>query len=196
MLLRWRIRAVLPHIRGRLIDIGCGTNELVRAYSGDGIGVDVYPWPGADQVVEDTARLPLPDESFDTATIVAALNHIPNRREVLREVHRVLRRGGRLIVTMIPPGISRVWHAIRSPWDVDQSERGMKDGEVYGLDRSAVRALLADAGFRFESEHAFMLGVNRITIGSRSADAPMPAGAPSPGRPAQPEAAESHAHQR
>ena len=32
---------VVPHIKGRLLDIGCGLNELVRAYAGDGIGVDV-----------------------------------------------------------------------------------------------------------------------------------------------------------
>ena len=34
-----RIRAVLPRVRGRLLDIGCGTNELVRRY-GNGVGVD------------------------------------------------------------------------------------------------------------------------------------------------------------
>jgi len=35
---------MLPHIRGRLLDIGCGTNKLVKSYMGEGIGVDVYQW--------------------------------------------------------------------------------------------------------------------------------------------------------
>ncbi len=169
-LLRWRMAAVLPHVRGRLLDVGCGTNQLVRAYPGAGTGVDVYPWPGADLVVQDTACLPFDDASFDTVTIVAALNHIPNRCAVLREVFRVLRPGGRLIVTMIPPLISRVWHAVRAPWDADQHERGMKTGEVFGLTPAQTDALLAETGFRLAAAHRFMLGINRLTIAERPAE--------------------------
>lgn len=164
ILLRWRIKTVLPHVRGRLLDIGCGTNELVRAYAGEGVGVDVYPWEGVDQIVEDTADLPFDDHFFDTVTIVAALNHIPNREQVLEEVRRVLRSDGQLLVTMIPRLISRAWHRLRSPWDVDQSERGMKEGEVYGLSQSQMRTILQRAGFEVLGQARFMLGVNRLTI--------------------------------
>lgn len=173
-LMHWRIAAVLPHIRGRLLDVGCGTNELVRAYGGEGVGVDVYPWPNVDHVVEDTADMPFEGGSFDTVTIIAALNHIPNRAKVLREAHRVLRPEGRLVVTMIPPTISRVWHTLRKPWDADQHERGMQPGEVYGLKSHEVRALLEDAGFAVDADRGFMLGVNRLTIGVRRPD-PTPA---------------------
>ena len=117
--------------------------------------------------VEDTAKLPYNDETFDTVTIVAALNHIPNRDEVLREIHRVLRPGGRLIITMIPPTISRVWHFLRSPWDADQHERGMQDGEVYGMRPCDVQRLLARASFQACYEKRFMLGVNRLTVATR-----------------------------
>ena len=47
----WRTRVVLPHIRGRLLDVGCGLNELVKAYTGEGTGVDVYQWGDVDLVV-------------------------------------------------------------------------------------------------------------------------------------------------
>ena len=163
-LMRKRIAAVLPHVRGRLLDVGCGTNELVKAYSGDGVGVDVYPWEEVDLVVDDASDLPYDDASFDCGTIVAALNHIPNRRQVLREVERVLRPEGRIIVTMIPPGISRVWHFLRRPWDADQRKRGMVEGEVYGLTRREVEGLLTEAGFEKEHESTFMLGLNRVVV--------------------------------
>jgi SAM-dependent methyltransferase len=166
VLMRRRIAVVLPHVQGRLLDIGCGTNELVRAY-GDGQGVDVYPWEGVDCVVEDTAHLPYDDASFDTVSVIAALNHIPNREEVLREAARVLKPRGRLIVTMLPPTLSRVWHALRKPWDADQSERGMQEGEVYGLRRAEMIALLTEAGFTIERERRFMLGLNRLTVARR-----------------------------
>ena len=75
---RRRIAAVLPHVRGRLLDIGCGANHLVRGY-GNGVGADVYDWGDVDCLVEDSASLPFSDGAFDTISIVAALNHVRNR---------------------------------------------------------------------------------------------------------------------
>lgn len=167
-LLEWRIRMVLPHVRGRLLDIGCGTNELVRAYAGEGTGVDVYPWDGANLVVENTARLPFPDQTFDTVTIIAALNHIPNRDEVLREADRILKPDGRFVMTMIPPRISRVWHFLRKPWDSDQHERGMIEGELYGLTTRHVHRLLTEAGFRITETRYFMCGLNCLTVARKA----------------------------
>jgi len=167
VLMRWRIRAVLPHVDGFLLDIGCGTNRLVRSYKGKGIGVDVYQWGEADLIVEDTAHLPYKNGTFDTVTIVAALNHIPNRREVLKEANRLLKVNGRIIITMLPPRISRLWHLVRRPWDADQKERTMQAGEVYGMDRFDVSTLLQAAGFEVVVEKSFMCGVNRLSIGKK-----------------------------
>ncbi|MFW6132943.1 MAG: class I SAM-dependent methyltransferase [Planctomycetota bacterium] len=167
-LVRWRQQVVLPHVTGRLLDIGCGQNALCRLYSGDAIGVDVYPWDGVDRVVADTAALPFENESFDTVTIVAALNHIPNRSEVLIEARRVLRPTGRLVVTMLRPMVSRAWHWLRRPWDADQTERGLASGEVFGLTRSQMHRLLTDAGYRVVCERRFMLGMNHLTIAERA----------------------------
>ncbi len=167
-LLHWRIQKVLPQVVGKLLDVGCGTNELVKAYPGQGIGVDVYGWDGVDLVVEDTAKLNYEAEEFDTVTIVAALNHIPNREEVLRECMRVLNKNGKIIITMISPFVSTMWHKIRQPWDVDQKERGMKKGEVYGLTRREVHALLINAGFDVVYESRFMMGFNLLVVAVKS----------------------------
>jgi len=101
-LARRRRERVHRYVRGRLLDIGCGDNRLVREH-GDGIGVDVLDWGDVDLVVENTADLPFKDRSFDTVSFVACLNHIPNREEVLSEARRVIKADGRLIATMIPP---------------------------------------------------------------------------------------------
>jgi len=177
---RKRVRAVLPHVRGRLLDIGCGANDLVHAYAGEGTGVDVHQWGRVDVVAEDSSRLPFQARSCDCVTIIAALNHIPNRREVLAEVHRVLTPGGRLIVTMLRPMLSRVWHGLRKPWDADQKERGMAEGEVFGMTPREVRTLLTEAGFRILREERFMLGLNRLTIAEK-VDRPATGGTPPEG---------------
>jgi len=158
-----RIKNVLPHIEGRLLDVGSGMNNLVRQY-GNGLGVDVYPWEGSNVVVENTAYMPFSNKEFDTVSIIAALNHIPNRSEVILECCRVLKPKGKLIITMLPPRISRVWHLIRSPWDADQKERGMKEGEVYGMTGAQIISLVERKGFKLETSRKFMLGINNLYI--------------------------------
>jgi SAM-dependent methyltransferase len=162
-----RVRAVLPHVTGRLLDVGCGSNRLVREY-GNGIGIDVYPWPGADLVVGDTGTLAWDSGAFDTITIIAALNHIPNRTAVLHECRRLLRPGGRLVITMLTPWTSRVWHWARAPWDADQRERGMQPGEVFGFTSAQLVDLFSGTGFTLLSQHRFMLGLNRVYVFARA----------------------------
>ena len=132
-----RIEKVLPFIKGNLIDVGCGNNMLTKTY-GKGTGVDVHDWGDVDIIVDDTSKIPLDNNTFDTTTIIAALNHIPNRGDVIKEYLRLLKDDGKMIITMIPPTISTIWHVLRKPWGVDQSERGMKEGEVYGMKKNDI----------------------------------------------------------
>jgi SAM-dependent methyltransferase len=158
-----RVEAVLPHIRGRLLDVGCGFNNLVRKYA-NGVGVDVHPWPGADHIVSNSASLEYEPHSFDTITIVAALNHIPNREAVLHECRRLLRPDGRVVITMLTPMTSRIWHLLRSRSDADQCERGMRPGEVFGFTPAQIVQLFSRCGFTLCSQKRFMLGFNRVYV--------------------------------
>jgi SAM-dependent methyltransferase len=158
-----RVAAVLPYVHGRLLDVGCGSNGLVRSYA-NGVGVDVHPWPGADVIVHDTAALQWEPASFDTVTILAALNHIPNRAAVLNECRRVLRPGGRVVITMLTPRTSQVWHWLRAPWDADQRDRGMQPGEVYGFTSAQLLEMFRRAGFQLLLRRRFMLGFNCVYV--------------------------------
>jgi SAM-dependent methyltransferase len=154
---------VKSHVKGRLLDVGCGYNVLVKSY-GDGIGVDVYPWPGVDRVIENAAELPFPDASFDTISFVACLNHIPNRKEALAEAARVVKPEGRVLATMIPPTISRIWHRVILQHDADQTERGMKEGEVWGLTTQQIVSIASEAGLAMEKVVPFELGLNHLYV--------------------------------
>jgi SAM-dependent methyltransferase len=160
----WRLSKVKPFVRGRLLDLACGYNNLVRIH-GNGVGVDVHPWQGVDVVVGDAARLPFADHAFDTATIVAALNHITNRAEALREVHRVLKPGGLLLATMIGPWTGRLAHLL---FHQDEHVRGgMRPGEVHGMSPAEMRQLLTEAAFEPVREVRFQLGLNRLYMAKR-----------------------------
>jgi ubiquinone/menaquinone biosynthesis C-methylase UbiE len=166
-LVDWRVKTILPYVKGDLLDIGCGTNKLAKKHR-QGVGVDVYQWGDVDLVVKDTSKLPYDDESFDTITIIATLNHIPNRENVLNEARRLLRRDGIILITMIPPRFSQVWHFLRKPWDADQKERGMKEGEVFGFRKEEIRKMLINAGFEIIMEKPFMFYINKITIAKKA----------------------------
>jgi len=51
------------------------------------------------QVVDAARPLPFPEGSFDAVFCNDAINHLPDRSAVLRDWHRVLRPGGRLLFT-------------------------------------------------------------------------------------------------
>lgn len=51
------------------------------------------------QVVDAGQRLVFPDASFDAVFCNDSINHLPRRLDVLRDWHRVLRPGGRLLFT-------------------------------------------------------------------------------------------------
>jgi SAM-dependent methyltransferase len=161
-----RIRSALLYVHGRLLDIGCGENHLVKKYremGGQGIGVDVYPWDGVDMLVQDSSNLPFADDSFDAVTFIACLNHIPNREDVLREAIRLLVHDGIMILTNLHPFVSRVWHAWAF-WDTDQRERGLKQGEVWGFTGKQLRELLDRTGFTVELMRRFSWGLNQIYV--------------------------------
>ncbi|MFH1537901.1 MAG: class I SAM-dependent methyltransferase [bacterium] len=157
-----RLNAVLPHVRGRLLDIGAGPNNLVNRY-GDGVGVDVHDWGGGVIVVEDSSKLPFEDRSFDTITLIASLNHIPNRREVLQEARRLIKPDGRLILTMIGPSLGNIGHMI---WWYDESRQrgGMKHGEVGGYRKRDIVELCKSEGFRLMSHTRFVYGMNNLYL--------------------------------
>lgn len=155
-----RIAALLPHLRGRLLDVGAGPNALVKRY-GTGVGVDVHDWGGGAMVVEDTSKLPFRDGEFDTVSFAACLNHIPYREAALREARRVIAPGGRLVVTMINPLLGGIGHAI---WWYSEDKRrdGMLEGEVGGLWTRDVVRMCRDAGFELDDHERFVYGMNHL----------------------------------
>ena len=161
-----RLRAVMPKIQGRLLDVGAGTNTLVNTYRGEGVGVDVFDFGGGTQIVSDTRELPFEDGSFDTITYLACLNHIPYREDALREGLRVLRPGGRIVATMINRWLGDVGHKIW--WYSEEKHRGgMLPGETGGLDVKEMKGLLTGAGYTNVEFSRFCYGLNGLYVAEK-----------------------------
>lgn len=158
-----RCAHVMEHCQGRLLDIGCGNNQLVRKYGHDSVGVGVYDFGGNAIIVQDASKLPFDDGTFDSVSFVVSLNHIPNRREVLAEVHRLLSEHGRVVLTMISPFIGAIRHKL-AWWDEDQGERGLKEGEKFGLSHEYVVSLLENEGFRLVKRKRIICRLNNLYV--------------------------------
>jgi ubiquinone/menaquinone biosynthesis C-methylase UbiE len=170
-----RMAAVLPELRGRVLDVGAGDNLMVRLYrrhagrlgvdaadAEASVGIDVHDWGGGCLIVDSSAAMPFGDGEFDTVAFVACLNHIPERAEALREAHRVLRPGGRLVATMIGRFVGLVGHTIW--WYSEDKHRDLDEHERWGLSGAEMRRLVGDAGFRLEKTDRFLFGLNTLYV--------------------------------
>ncbi|MEJ5340403.1 MAG: methyltransferase domain-containing protein [Thermogutta sp.] len=155
-----RFDYVSRYVQGFCLDIGCGPgNRFIKEFcQNHGVGVDVYPYEGLEpeNIVQDPTHLPFPDETFDTVTFIANLNHVPEpmRLPELAEAFRVLRPKGNIIVTMGSPIAEILVHQLVALYDkvlgtrVDiDSERGMVEGETYYLTPQQICTYLTQAGF-------------------------------------------------
>ena len=111
---RWQ-EAVLPHVRGRVLEVGCGTGLLLERLPcrGDAIGVDVSigmlkrackrlgQKAAGNLVLADAQRLPFRDHSFDSTVSVFALTAVPDLDAALAEMVRVVRDGGTVVVVSV-----------------------------------------------------------------------------------------------
>jgi len=106
----------LDHSEQRILDIGCGTGQfaaslLERFPDSQVWGLDLSTCmlrkacnrstllDGRLNLVQaDSQRLPFADNSFDAVTCSHSFHHYPRQACVLKEIHRVLRPGGRLFL--------------------------------------------------------------------------------------------------
>jgi SAM-dependent methyltransferase len=92
--------------RKRLLDLGCGIKpfeHIYRGYSESSIGMDVSQTPHGTQMVDviyDGTQIPIPDGECDYVLCTEVLEHVPEPKDFLREIHRVLKPGGVLIMTV------------------------------------------------------------------------------------------------
>jgi SAM-dependent methyltransferase len=125
-----------PELKGLLLDVGCGSKPYqrlfeVKEYVGLDIDSEITRQRGIADHLYDGKKFPFEDASFDAVLCNQVLEHVFNPDEFLSEIMRVLRPGGKLLLTA-----PFVWDEHEQPYDYARYSS-------FGL-----RALLEKPGFR------------------------------------------------
>jgi SAM-dependent methyltransferase len=120
--LRQSISSYSDGVSGSILDFGCGTkpyeNLFHRCESYTGLDtrnsghnhqksqVDVY---------FDGFKIPFPDETFDAVVSFQVLEHVPDSKLMLSEIHRVLKKSGKILITA-----PLIWSEHEVPFDFNR----------------------------------------------------------------------------
>lgn len=157
---------------GEIIDIGMGPGRLCERLAARGwtvAGVD----PSAAMVARARVRVPeaaprlrqgcaesleVPDASLDAAVATGVLEYIPDRCAVLAEIRRVLRPGGRAVLSIPNPHAAYTrWrrYVVAPPANLaartGMRRRPTRPHGARPLDRPEFERLLGEAGLHIEA---------------------------------------------
>jgi demethylmenaquinone methyltransferase/2-methoxy-6-polyprenyl-1,4-benzoquinol methylase len=182
----------------KVLDIAGGTGDLARAFARR-VGPEGQVWLtdingsmlsiGRDRLLDDglaqpvaqcdAEALPFPDRIFDRVSVAFGLRNMTRKGAALREMHRVLVPGGRLLVLEF----SRVWKPLAPAYDaysfnvlprLGQAVAGDADSYRYLAesirmhpDQPTLAAMIEAAGFGRVKWHNLSLGVVALHEGVR-----------------------------
>lgn len=93
-----------------ILEVGCGSGEVINSiainnHSGKLVGIDIHEHIFSEQhknvefFVGSADSLAYPDETFDVVLAFFMVYHMPNPLSAIKEWARVLKKGGKLVIT-------------------------------------------------------------------------------------------------
>jgi ubiquinone/menaquinone biosynthesis C-methylase UbiE len=152
----WRFKKIITHIPQNSIvcDIGCGKNpyllkkisNLIKYGIGFDKGLENYKDSKLElKNLEISKNIPLGNESCDVVTMMAVLEHLFYPQEILNESFRILKNGGKLILTTPTPISKPILEFLAYKISLIDKREISSHKNYFWL--SDIKKLLAQAGF-------------------------------------------------
>lgn len=191
--------ALMDLLEGRLVlDVGCDIGILTTAVATRAqhvLGIDVRPEaveiaermfaaPNVRYQVGDLSSLHLPESAFDCVLFLETVEHIEQPMTLLRELHRVLRPNGSLLLsTPNPVSFHEVLRHLVRLWPAWRRDRGLRrlmeqladerpgsgteQDHLYSWTWETLGRILWRSGFAYADHRWVGFGAPSVQLGSR-----------------------------
>jgi len=118
-------------VKGKTVELGSGTGNF-KKFMPEAITSDIDPQPWLDKVF-DAHKMPFKNRSVSNLVMVDVFHHLADPVKFLHEAHRVLRKGGRLLMIEPYPSpfsllVYKLFHP--EPFIFDFDYFNLKDSKV------------------------------------------------------------------
>lgn len=157
-----RLKELIKHKKaGRLLDVGFGSGtflKLAREEGFDVFGTEISEYAchyaknilGIDVIKGELEAARLPSKSFDLVTLWHCLEHLPNPKATLKEIHRILKKDGLLVVAVpnLHNYITRVLYILAKGKKLKLFSMNAKELHLWHFSLCTLTQLLEKAGFK------------------------------------------------
>jgi demethylmenaquinone methyltransferase/2-methoxy-6-polyprenyl-1,4-benzoquinol methylase len=200
---RWRrfaVQQINCAENGRVLDVATGTGDVALEIASRTpssvhiVGVDfckemielgiqkVQSSPYAGRITMEVApceAIPYPEESFDSATIAFGIRNVVDRLQGLREMHRVLKTGGRMVILEFSTPQSKLFKTlyyfyflkvlpvIGGLFSKFSAYQYLPDSVLEFPSQEEFKALMATAGFRNLRHYDLTGGIATVYLGDK-----------------------------
>jgi 2-polyprenyl-3-methyl-5-hydroxy-6-metoxy-1,4-benzoquinol methylase len=161
-----RFEIVRPYLQGKILDVGCGIGALSELVSPDSyFGIDI------DEESLKTARKKYPqyrfmkeypeNTQFDTAVLVAVIEHIRNKHAFFKRLKSLLGPNGQIVVTTPHPSTEKVY-SIGSKIGLFSSAANQEHDQL--IDYNSLEKIISKTGLFISEYRRFLFGANQLFI--------------------------------
>lgn len=124
--LRSRALKLIPGSVHNILDLGCGNGEALRALGGRGfslVGIDISikglqkAKQSGEVLRADITKMPIREGFFECVLVLDVFEHVVDKNQFMKEVHRILRDDGLVIMTIPLPWPTAGMGDERQPYD-------------------------------------------------------------------------------
>lgn len=170
-----RFKKILPHleINSIVCDLGCGDGSILKFLSSkikEGYGIDkkISEFKGKNLHFirgDITQALPFENKKFNVVLLLAVLEHLESPNSVFREIYRVLKPKGGLILTTPAPRSRFLLEFLAFKLKIISQEEIAEHKHYYS--KQELIDLLEKHNFKVLKLKPFCLGLNTLVVAQK-----------------------------